>query len=117
MCHPTSPTHRTGISHHAAHRHPTVRAPVRRSATSHATKPADKRALPAEKVLIAGGVILWLQPQRPCGPVPRRKLRHSCSGLSSVRRRSSARPSCARWARRKLSGQPLGATEVGARAG
>ena len=59
--------------HHAACRHPTVRTPAHRTATSRATKPADGRAQLAENPLIAPKVKGWLQPQRPQAPAACRK--------------------------------------------
>ena len=103
--------------HHAACRQTTVRPPARRSATSRAQGPADGRAQLAEKALIAPGVKGWLQPQRAHAPAACRQRPLLWRSPSGVLRRGSARPSCAQWAHRKLSGQPLGATEAGAGAG
>ena len=109
---PTAP-----YRHHAACRQTTVRPPARRSATSRAQGPADGRAQLAEKALIAPGVKGWLQPQRTHALAARRQRPLLWRSPSGVLRRGSARPSCAQWAHRKLSGQPLGATGAGARAG
>ena len=59
--------------HDAACGHPTVRACSLLPETSKATESADGRAEKEEKPLKAPGVEVWLQPQRECGPVPRRK--------------------------------------------
>ena len=109
---PTAP-----YRHHAACRQTTVRPPARRSATSRAQGPADGRAQLAEKALIAPGVKGWLQPQRTHALAARRQRPLLWSSQSGALRGGSARPSCARWRRRKLSGQPLEATGCGARAG
>jgi hypothetical protein len=103
--------------HHTRHCHPTVRPSARRAATSRAKQPAEGRAQLAEKALIAHGVKGWLQPQRAHAPAARRQRLLLWRSQRGVLRGGSARPSCARWARRKLSGQPLGATDAGARAG
>ena len=103
--------------HHTRHCHPTVRPSARRAATSRAKQPAEGRAQLAEKALIAHGVKGWLQPQRAHAPAARRQRLLLWRSQRGVLRGGSARPSCARWARRKLSGQPLGATDTGARAG
>ena len=102
---------------HTRHRHPTVSPPARRAATSSDKKPADNHAQLAEKELIALMLKGWLQPQPAQGPAARRQRPLLWSSQSGALRGGSARPSCARWARRKLSGQPLGATGCGARAG
>ena len=109
---PTAP-----YRHHATCRHSTVRTPAHRTATSRATETADGRAQLAEKALIAGRVKNWLQPQRPQAPAACRQRPLLWRSHSGVLRRGSARLSCAQWAHRKLSGQPLGATDTGARAG
>jgi hypothetical protein len=103
--------------HHMRHRHPTVCPPPRRAATSSDQNPAEGHAQLAQKELIALGLNGWLQPQPAQAPAARRQRLLRWSSQSGALRGGSARPSCARWACRKLSGQPLGATGAGARAG
>ena len=103
--------------HHAACRQTTVRPPAHRTSTSRAKQPAEGRAQLAEKARNALGVKDWLQQQRAHAPAARRQRPLLWRSPRGVLRRGSARPSCAQWAHRKLSGQPLGATEAGAGAG
>ena len=103
--------------HHTQHHHPTVCPPARRTATSSDKNPAGSHAQLAENERIAPRVKGWLEPQPAQAPAARRQRPLLWSSQSDALRGGSARPSCARWAHRKLSGQPLEATGCGARAG
>ena len=103
--------------HHTRHHHPTVCPPARRTATSSDKNPAGSHAQLAENERIAPRVKGWLEPQPAQAPAARRQRPLLWSSQSGALRGGSARPSCARWAHRKLSGQPLEATGCGARAG